>query len=105
MVTSEAGRQVFRVFLPGARSVQVVGTFTGWRRSPIDMQRDADGWWSATLSLSPGDHDFSYLVDGCAWIADYAASGVKRNGFGGFVSQLHVHEPVVVPARQLAAVA
>jgi 1,4-alpha-glucan branching enzyme len=105
MVTTETGQQVFRVFLPSARSVQVVGTFTGWRRSPIDMQKDHDGWWTATTTLSPGDHDFSYLVDGSAWIADYAASGVKPNGFGGYVSQLHVHEPVVIPARLRASAA
>jgi hypothetical protein len=41
--------------------------------------------------MDAGDHLFSYLVDGSAWMADYAASGVRANGFGGWVSQLHVH--------------
>jgi 1,4-alpha-glucan branching enzyme len=93
MVISENGTShTFRVYLPEAARVELVGTFTSWRAGAVKMTREDTGWWSATLDIRDGEHDFSYLVDGSTWLADYAASGVKRNGFGGWVSQLHVGE-------------
>jgi 1,4-alpha-glucan branching enzyme len=91
----------FRVYLPEAASVELVGTFTDWRSRPIAMTRESTGWWTATADLPAGDHDFSYLVNASTWVADYAASGVKRNAFGGWVSQLHVAhpEPVIAVVR------
>lgn len=62
------------------------------------MQQEGNGWWTAKIDLAPGDYEFSYLVNQSAWLPDYAASGVKRNGFGGWVSQLHVgevHKPAI----------
>lgn len=91
MVLCEHGQKhTFRVYLPEARSVELVGSFTDWRVRPIPMLREPSGWWIARTDMDPGDHLFSYLVDGSAWMADYAASGVKANGYGGWVSQLHV---------------
>ena len=95
----DAFTHVFRVYLPHAEAVELVGGFSGWRASPIPMMRENSGWWFARLELPPGDHDFSYLVDGSTWLPDYAASGVRRNGYGGWVSQ------VAVPARGAAALA
>lgn len=88
---------VFRVYLPQATTVELVGAFSNWRESPIALVREHSGWWSVRLELPPGDHEFSYLVDGSTWLPDYAASGVRRNGFGGWVSQ------VVVPAQRRPA--
>lgn len=91
MVICENGnRHTFRVFLPEATRVELVGTFTAWRAGAVPMVREDTGWWSVSLDLEDGEHDFSYLVDASTWLADYAASGVKRNGFGGWVSQLQV---------------
>lgn len=104
MVINENGSiHGFRIYLPEARSVQLVGTFTGWQRGAISMNRDAAGWWVVELDLTPGDHLFNYLVDGSAWVPDYAASGIKANGFGGWVSQLHVPAVVQTRPRQLVA--
>lgn len=98
MVLCETGcTHVFRVYLPQAATVELVGAFSNWRESPIPLIREHSGWWFVRLELPPGDHDFSYLVDGSTWLPDYAASGVKRNGFGGWVSQ------VVVPAQRRTA--
>jgi len=91
MVICDSGRKhIFRVYLPEARAVELVGTFTDWRIQPVPMLREPSGWWIAQVEMASGDHLFSYLVDGSAWMADYAASGVKANGYGGWVSQLHV---------------
>ena len=104
MVISENGRtHLFRVYLPEARGVELVGTFSGWCAQAIPMRREGAGWWVARADLNAGDHDFSYLVNGSAWLADYAASGVRRNGYGGWVSQIHV--PATVVVRQAAAMA
>ncbi len=98
MVVVETGfTHLFRVYLPQALSVELVGAFTNWRESPIHLLRDSSGWWFVRLDLTAGDHDFSYLVDGSTWLPDYAASGVRRNGYGGWVSQ------VVVAARGVQA--
>ncbi|TAK99944.1 MAG: hypothetical protein EPO07_10305 [Verrucomicrobia bacterium] len=49
---------------PTANSVQLVGDFTHWKQSPVQMQRDPNGIWRATLHLSPGEHHYRFLVDG-----------------------------------------
>jgi 1,4-alpha-glucan branching enzyme len=102
--TENDGRKTFRVYLPEAAEVELVGSFTDWRSRPIAMAKEDTGWWSATVPLVPGDHEFNYLVDGSFWLADYAASGVKRNGYGGWVSQISVEafaaeSPVRIPRR------
>lgn len=99
MVVREAGfTYLFRVYLPQARSVELVGGFTNWRNAPIRLVREPGGWWFVRLDLDPGDHDFSYLVDGCTWLPDYAASGIRRNSYGGWVSQIVVEPPLPAPA-------
>lgn len=80
----------FRVFMPDASSVELVGSFTGWRERAIPMKRSEDGWWTATLDVEAGDHEFQYLVDGHHWLADYAAGGLRMNKYGTWVSLLHV---------------
>ena len=95
-----ADRYAFRVYLPDAATVDLVGTFTGWQDGARRMTRDNSGWWSITMSLCADDHEFSYLVNGSAWLPDYAAGGIRRNGFGGWVSQLHVPAGVIGQPRE-----
>lgn len=103
MVICESGRKhTFRVYLPEARTVELVGTFTDWRVRPAPMLREPGGWWIAQVEMAEGDHLFSYLVDGTVWMADYAASGVRGNGFGGWVSQLSVAAEEARPLRLAA---
>lgn len=106
MVIHENGlSHLFRVYLPEARAVELVGSFTDWRAQPVTMLREPSGWWVARVEMTPGDHLFSYLVDGATYLADYAASGVRGNGFGGWVSQLHVPAPRPVIATRALALA
>lgn len=90
VVRNEVGQMVFRMFRPGAANVQVLGDFTGWHARAVAMASAGDGWWEAEVGVPPGDHLFSYLIDSHHWLPDYAAHGIKANGFGGWVSQLHV---------------
>jgi 1,4-alpha-glucan branching enzyme len=80
----------FRIYLPDAEAVLILGDFTNWRSDPILMHRTAGGWWEAEAQVPPGDHLFSYLADGERWIPDYAAHGLRANRYGGWVSHLSV---------------
>ncbi|MBN8645617.1 MAG: hypothetical protein J0L61_10320 [Planctomycetes bacterium] len=91
MVTiSDADKVSFRVYMPDARDVCVVGTFTGWRDGAVPMTRGEGGWWTCEIDLGSGEHEFQYLVDGAHWLADYAAGGLRLNRYGTWVSQLHI---------------
>jgi 1,4-alpha-glucan branching enzyme len=108
MVTPLAdGRHAFRIFLPHAASVKIVGSFTDWKARCVSMVRHAPGWWEALVEIPQGRHEFAYLVDNSIWLADYAAGGVKLTGYSGWVSILEVHpdpaqvetKPNVMPAK------
>ncbi len=83
---TDSGRCVFRMYMPHAGSVELLGTFCGWKaereEGAIELEHEGDGWWIARLDLPEGDHEFCYLVDGRTWMPDYAAGGVRRNSTG-----------------------
>lgn len=105
MITAHSdGTTEFRVFLPHASGVSLLGDFTDWRARPHAMRREGAGWWSARLPVPAGEHQFSYLVDGTIWLADYAAHGVTLNTYGGWVSRLCVATQVEIkPQPPVAA--
>lgn len=91
--TSLTDELTFRIYLPHAGRVEVVGSFTEWEGHPMPMHRGAGeeaGWWMCRCALPAGDHTFAYLVDGQYWMPDYAASGVHRNEHGQWTSDLSV---------------
>ncbi len=57
------GRVILRYYAPDAKSVAVVGgggSFPGTH----PMTKDEDGYWSVTVTTTPGIHVHRYLVDG-----------------------------------------
>lgn len=91
MVTALSnGELEFRVFVPAASSVEVLGSFTGWVAQPMSLAPAGEGWWSGRAKVQPGDHDFQYRIDGEACMADFAAHGVKMNARGQWISRLAV---------------
>lgn len=83
----------FQVYLPHAERVELMGDFTSWDSRPIEMERgdgEDAGWWSTECEIGAGDHVFSYLVDGHYWMPDYAASGLHRNEYGRWTSNLTI---------------
>lgn len=85
----------FQIYLPHAERVELMGDFTNWEAQPIEMKRgdgDGSGWWTAECDIPEGDHTFSYLVDGHYWMPDYAASGLHRNEYGRWTSNLTVEK-------------
>jgi hypothetical protein len=81
----------FVIYMPDVKQVEIAGSFTNWRRIP--MQRAGDsGYWELTLSLSQGEHYFSYIVEGRQQIADPTIRTRVPDDYGGFNSILFVED-------------
>ena len=68
---------------PGARSVEVVGSFNNWSRGLIHLSDDdGDGIWHGAAVLPAGAHEYMFVVDGERWVADPLAGRYVDDGFG-----------------------
>ena len=55
----------------GAASVQLVGDFNAWTRGVTQLNRSgAPGVWAVSVPLSPGRHEYAFIVNGSRWVAD-----------------------------------
>lgn len=91
-----AGTRVYAEFVlrsPGADSVAVAGTFTGWEPSVPLRDPDGDGVWSARVPLEPGRHEYMFVVDGRQWVTDPSAQRYASDGFGHRNAVLAVARP------------
>lgn len=71
----------FAVKLDGAGEVLLTGDFTNWAASAVKLRRAADGSWSTTLQLAPGEYQYRLLVDG-QWRDHPEAKRRVPNPFG-----------------------
>jgi 1,4-alpha-glucan branching enzyme len=78
----------FRLTIPHARTVCVVGTFNNWDIKRTPMQKDATGW-KATIPLAPGRYEYRFVADG-HWLSDPNAKESIGNDFGSTNSVLVV---------------
>lgn len=53
---------VFRVWAPHAEQIQVIGDFTSWFDTPLDMTKNHIGVWEATSSLPEEGQLYKFLV-------------------------------------------
>jgi hypothetical protein len=68
---------------PGARSVEVVGSFNDWSRGMLHLNDDdGDGIWHGAAVLPAGQHEYMFVVDGERWVADPLAGRYVDDGFG-----------------------
>lgn len=86
-----SGEVTFRFFRPNVLDVFVAGTFNNWCVAAAPMVWQGDGWWTLTLRLMPGSHQFRYVADG-EWYTDHAANGIERSR-ESWNSLLEVPEP------------
>ena len=91
LVTPEASTRVnrFVLYQPDAGQVELVGSFTGWERTPMVPIGDS-GYWELRLKLPSGEHRFAYLLDGSRQMADPTLPGREQDDFGGENSILNV---------------
>jgi hypothetical protein len=68
---------------PGARSVDVVGSFTDWQAGAVVLRDDDhDGIWRGSVVLPIGQHEYMFVVDGERWVTDPLAGRYVDDGFG-----------------------
>jgi len=81
---------------PGARSVEVVGSFNDWSRGMLHLNDDdGDGIWHAEAVLPAGQHEYMFVVDGERWVPDPLAGRYVDDGFGaGQQNSLLIVRPV-----------
>lgn len=54
-----------------AREVYLAGTFNSWSPNTNPLMHDGNGLWTITIELTPGRHEFKFLVDG-EWVCESA---------------------------------
>lgn len=79
----------FVLYQPGAERVELAGSFSGWKRIPLALTGPG-GYWETTLELPPGEHRFSYIVEGDRRLADPTIAVREIDDFGGENSILKV---------------
>ena len=73
----------FELRAPEASSVTLTGSFNQWRADRIELQQNtATGVWSGTIPLTPGRHEYSFVIDGERWLPDPMAHAQVDDGFG-----------------------
>lgn len=74
----------FDLELPAtAAEVALVGDFNGWDTSATPMVRRSTGQaWSVQVPLTPGVHNYAFVIDGQRWMVDPLAPQVPDEGFG-----------------------
>jgi hypothetical protein len=56
---------------PGAARVELVGDFNQWTRGTTQLQRTgAPGVWAVSVPVTPGRHEYAFIVNGSRWVAD-----------------------------------
>jgi hypothetical protein len=78
----DANEQIFNVYAPRARRVELMGDFTDWH--PVELSREADGRWTVTLPVASGAHRLNIRVDSGDWIVPPGVTPVKDE-FNGVV--------------------
>jgi len=72
----------FAVYLPQASQARIIGSFTDW--SPLPMRKVGNsGYWTLTIKIPPGEHRYSYEVDGENRLADPSVATREQDDFGG----------------------
>ena len=75
---------------PGATAVSLVGDFNEWNLAATPLVRRGDGVWITTVPLTPGVHEYAFVVDGRDWRPDPTATPAPGDDFDRPNSQLIV---------------
>ena len=78
---------------PRASKVELVGDFNAWAKGTTELQRTgAPGVWEVAVPLTPGRHEYAFIINGSRWVADPLA--VKSSDdFGTESSVIRVGNP------------
>jgi hypothetical protein len=77
----------------GAASVELVGDFNAWTKGTTRLtQSGVPGVWAVSVPLSPGRHEYAFIINGSRWVADPLAVKASDD-FGTESSVLRVGTP------------
>jgi 1,4-alpha-glucan branching enzyme len=65
-----------------ATSVSVVGDFNDWNKDKNPLKLES-GVWKAEILLTPGKHEYKFVVNNTEWIIDPAAAETAPDKYGG----------------------
>ena len=74
---------------PAITSINVPGDFntpTPWTTTALPMTEGANGTWSVTVELAPGEYEYKYFFNGASWSENMCADATWGNPSGGEVS-------------------
>ena len=63
----------------GCKKVQVAGDFSNWR--PVEMRKQKDGAFVATVPVGNGNHEYKFILDG-EWVVDPDNNAWALNPYG-----------------------
>ncbi len=72
----------FRVSVPNAKTVYVLGSFNQWGDVPEQLRNTGNGLFTLTLKLKPGIYQYVYKVDNDEILSDPHARLYTQDGFG-----------------------
>ena len=63
----------------GGKTAYICGSFTQWQKMPMQWrQAGASGEWFKVVDLTPGTHQYKFIIDG-QWRHDHTAPTVLDN--------------------------
>jgi hypothetical protein len=72
----------FVIYRPDVTRAELTGTFTEWRRIPMN-RIGSSGYWDITVNLPAGEHRFTYILDGKIRFTDPTVQARELDDFGG----------------------
>lgn len=76
-----------------AKKVFVCGSFNGWKKNDLRMNKVAGGW-NLPLYLEEGTHAYKFIIDG-EWIADPANRNTRKDANGNMNSFLGIGDTII----------
>ena len=83
----------FVIYRPDVTRAEIAGTFTDWRRVPMN-RIGSSGYWDITMKLPFGEHRFTYILDGRKRFADPTVPAREFDDFGGRNSIISVESKI-----------
>jgi predicted alpha/beta superfamily hydrolase len=85
-----------------ASEVIVTGSYWGWSRDGLRLERYDDGAFATTVTLPPGRHTYKFIVNGETWMSDPANPQSMDDGYGGQNSFVIIGNDNPVEAARVA---
>ena len=79
----------FVIYRPAVSQVEITGTFTEWKRIPMQKIGNS-GYWEISLNLTEGEHQFTYILEGQNFFPDPTIPTQEMDDFGGVNSVFYV---------------